>query len=133
MRLRRLEVVLAGLPSELDGLRIVHLSDFHLGPPSRGRVAVERAVEWAAGPGPDLVVITGDLLTHPRASRTCGTRGRLQAPTFAVLGNHDLAISRDPQARRSNLRELAPARSSATRAAGRAARPPRLVAGLHPR
>src|SRR5205823_98039 len=28
---------------------------------------------------------------------------------FAVLGNHDLAVSRDPQARASNLRELEPA------------------------
>src|SRR5205814_1954517 len=29
---------------------------------------------------------------------------------FAVLGNHDLAVSRDPQARASNLRELEPAK-----------------------
>ena len=33
----------------------------------------------------------------------------LPQPTVAVLGNHDLAISRDPQARASDLRELEPA------------------------
>jgi uncharacterized protein len=33
----------------------------------------------------------------------------LPQPTIAVLGNHDLAISRDPQAKRSDLRELVPA------------------------
>jgi uncharacterized protein len=33
----------------------------------------------------------------------------LPRPVFAVLGNHDIALSRDPQARRSNLRELEPA------------------------
>jgi predicted MPP superfamily phosphohydrolase len=33
----------------------------------------------------------------------------LPQPTVAVLGNHDVAISRDPQARRSDLRELEPA------------------------
>ena len=33
----------------------------------------------------------------------------LPRPTVAVLGNHDLAISRDPQARASDLRELEPA------------------------
>jgi predicted MPP superfamily phosphohydrolase len=33
----------------------------------------------------------------------------LPYPTFAVLGNHDIAISRDPQARKSDLRELEPA------------------------
>ena len=41
-----LDVPLPGLPPELDGLRIVHLSDFHLGVPSRGSRAVERAVDW---------------------------------------------------------------------------------------
>ena len=33
----------------------------------------------------------------------------LPRPVFAVLGNHDIALSRDPQARRSDLRELEPA------------------------
>ena len=37
VRLRELPVQLPGLAPELDGLRIVHLSDFHLGFPSRGR------------------------------------------------------------------------------------------------
>ena len=58
---------------------------------------------------PDLVAITGDLLTHPAASRCCGGLRVLPQPTFAVLGNHDVAISRDPQAQASNLSELEPA------------------------
>jgi predicted MPP superfamily phosphohydrolase len=32
----------------------------------------------------------------------------LPEPALAVLGNHDIALSRDPQARPSNLRELEP-------------------------
>jgi len=135
VRLRELEVELPGLPPELDGLRIAHLSDFHLGPPSRGVTAVERAVEWTAARRPDLVAITGDLLTHPRAEPQLRRLvARLEAPTFAVLGNHDLAISRDPQARRSNLRELEPA--VLLRDEGRLlelrGRPVR-VAGAHPK
>jgi len=100
-----------GLPQELDGLRIAHLSDFHLGSPSHGAAAVERAVEWAAARRPDLVVITGDLLTHPRGeARLRGLVERLAPlPTYAVLGNHDLALSRDPLARKSDLRSLEPA------------------------
>lgn len=110
VRLRELELELPGLPRELDGLRIAHLSDFHLGVRSRGVHAVERAVEWTAERRPDLVAITGDLLTHPRGEeRLRGLVGRLPLPAFAVLGNHDVAISRDPQARASNLRELEPA------------------------
>jgi predicted MPP superfamily phosphohydrolase len=109
--LRELEVEVPGLPPELDGLRIAHLSDFHLGVPSRGLRAIERAVEWAAERRPDLVCITGDLLTHPRGeARLREFVGRLPLPAFAVLGNHDLAISRDPQARASNLTDLEPAR-----------------------
>jgi len=110
VRLRELEVELPGLPPELDGLRIDHLSDFHLGVPSRGSHAVERAVDWAAERKPDLLAVTGDLLTHPRGEqRLRELVARLPQPAFAVLGNHDVAISRDPQARASNLRELGPA------------------------
>jgi predicted MPP superfamily phosphohydrolase len=110
-RLRVLELEVPQLPAELDGLRIVHLSDFHLGVPSRGVHAVERGVDWAAERQPDLVCITGDLLTHPRGERRLRELvERLPQPTFAVLGNHDYAIARDPQAKASNLRELAPAR-----------------------
>jgi uncharacterized protein len=107
VRLRELSLELPGLPAELEGVRIVHLSDFHLGPPSRGTKAVERAVAWAVERRPDLVVITGDLLTHPRGEpRLRRLVEQLDVPTVAVLGNHDVAISRDPQARRSNLRDL---------------------------
>jgi hypothetical protein len=110
VRLRELELELPGLPPELDGLRIAHLSDFHLGVPSRGAHAVERAVDWTAKRRPDLVTITGDLLTRPRGeSRLRELVGRLPSPAFAVLGNHDVAISRDPQTQASNLGELEPA------------------------
>jgi predicted MPP superfamily phosphohydrolase len=107
VRLRELEVEVPGLPPDLDGLRIAHLSDFHLGVPSRGVTAVERAVEWTVARGPELVCVTGDLLTHPRGEpRLRSLAARLPQPAFAVLGNHDIAISRDPQARASDLREL---------------------------
>jgi predicted MPP superfamily phosphohydrolase len=59
---------------------------------------------------PDLVAVTGDLLTHPRGEPMLRRLMRvLPQPTYAVLGNHDVAISRDPQARASNLSELMPA------------------------
>jgi predicted MPP superfamily phosphohydrolase len=111
VRFRVLELAVPGLPAELDGLRMAHLSDFHLGVPSPGAVAVERGVDWVAQQQPDLVCITGDLLTHPRGEpRLRRLVERLPQPTFAVLGNHDYAIARDPQAKASNLRELEPAR-----------------------
>ena len=96
VRLRVRELRVPGLPPELDGLRIAHLSDFHLGVPSRGTHAVERAVDWVAGRRPDLVCITGDLLSRPRAERQLrDLLARLEHP-YVVLGNHDYALSRDP-------------------------------------
>jgi uncharacterized protein len=111
VRLRTLELEVPRLPEELDGLRIVHLSDFHLGVPSPGARAVATGIEWAVERGPDLVCITGDLLTHPRGEpRLRELVDRLPQPVFAVLGNHDYAVARDPMARASALRELEPAR-----------------------
>jgi uncharacterized protein len=96
VRLRVRELRLPGLPPELDGLRIAHLSDFHLGVPSRGRRAVRRGVEWVAERRPDLVAVTGDLLSRPRGRPELLTLlGRLPHP-YIVLGNHDYALSRDP-------------------------------------
>jgi uncharacterized protein len=107
VRLRVRELVLPGLPPELDGLRIAHLSDFHLGTPSRGRRAVERAVDWVAERRPDLVAVTGDLLSRPRGeSELLELLAKLPQP-YVVLGNHDYAISRDPFSRPVELGHLA--------------------------
>ncbi len=103
LRTRVLEVEIGGLPEGLDGLRIAHLSDFHLGAPSRGRVATERAVAWVAERRPDLVCITGDLVSHPRGLPLLERLlGMLDRP-YVVLGNHDVAVTRDPFSRAAEL------------------------------
>ena len=100
LRRRVVEVELEGLPPELDGLRIAHLSDFHLGVPSRGRRAVEEAVAWVAERRPDLVCITGDLVSRRAGVPLLGRLLRELAPCYVVLGNHDFADSRDPFSQR---------------------------------
>jgi hypothetical protein len=108
-RFRQLELGVPGLPPELDGMRIVHLSDFHLGVPSRGGRAVRRGVDWAAGRDADLVVLTGDLVSRPAGEPVLRELvGRLRR-CYAILGNHDLAVSRDPFSQAVDLRELEPA------------------------
>ena len=106
LRTRVLEVPLAGLPAELDGLRVAHLSDFHLGMPSRGSVAAERAVSWVASRKPDLVCITGDLLSRPRGEPLLRRLLERLGPAYAVLGNHDRADSHDPFSQPVELLEL---------------------------
>jgi predicted MPP superfamily phosphohydrolase len=107
LRRRVVEVELPGLPAELDGLRIAHLSDFHLGVPSRGRKACEDAVAWVAERRPDLVCLTGDLVSRrsglPALERLLQTLGTC----FVVLGNHDLADSRDPFSERIDFAAVA--------------------------
>jgi len=96
LRRRVLEVEIPGLPAELDGLRIAHLSDFHLGVVSRGRNATERAVQWVSERRPDIVCVTGDLVSRRKGLAELRRLLRDLAPCFVVLGNHDFALSRDP-------------------------------------
>jgi predicted MPP superfamily phosphohydrolase len=107
LRRRVVEVELEGLPVELDGVRVAHLSDFHLGVPSRGRRAVEAAVSWVREREPDLVCITGDLVS--RRSGVPHLRELLSRlpGCLVVLGNHDFADSRDPFSQRVDAEMLA--------------------------
>jgi predicted MPP superfamily phosphohydrolase len=59
IRLEETEILVPGLPAELDGLRILHLSDLE----SSGWGRRERQVQrLGAGTDPDLVVVTGDIV-----------------------------------------------------------------------
>jgi predicted MPP superfamily phosphohydrolase len=106
LRRRVLDIEIPGLPAELDGIRIAHLSDFHLGPRSRGRLATERAVSWVEERQPDLVCITGDLVAHPRGERLLRELLRRLRRSYVVLGNHDVAVTRDPFSRSAELDDL---------------------------
>ena len=109
VRLRTVATPVRGLPEELEGLRIAHLSDLHLGVPSRGGKAVEKAVDWAAARHPDLVCVSGDLLSRPQGEPRLRELVARLPRCYAVLGNHDYGDSRDPFARESPLEELEPA------------------------
>ncbi len=109
VRLETLPCPLPGLPPELDGLRIAHLSDFHLGVPSRGSVAVERAVEWVERRQPDLTLISGDLLSRPGGEEELRSLIARLPRCFAVLGNHDYNTSRDPFSQAAAVDDLGPA------------------------
>lgn len=110
VRLETVEVPLRRLPRELDGLRIAHLSDFHLGMPSRGTRAVRRAVEWVAQRQPELTLITGDLISRRRGEGLLRELMRRLPNAYAVVGNHDYAITKDPFAQHVELVDLSPAR-----------------------
>ena len=109
VRLRVLDVELPGLPAELDGLRIAHLSDFHLGVPGRGGTAARRAVEWTRERDPDLVCVTGDLVSRPRGEPELRRLLERLPRCYAILGNHDIGAKRDPFSKAVELTALDPA------------------------
>jgi predicted MPP superfamily phosphohydrolase len=103
------EVAVAGLPAALDGFRVLHISDFHLGTVSLNGRALRKAVDWASGQELDLVAVTGDLVSRSRGVEALARElGRLHPRygAYAVLGNHDVASTRDPFSRPADLRDL---------------------------
>jgi len=61
-QVRRVEIPLPKLPSALDGMKIVQISDIHLSS-YMSRTQVRRAVDMANELGAHLAVVTGDLIT----------------------------------------------------------------------
>lgn len=94
LRLTRRVVPIARLPVELEGLRIVHLSDFHIKSPRRAfpQKMARRAVEMTIQLAPDLVCLTGDLGHASRFISLATERLRPLAEQHfvcVVMGNHD--------------------------------------------
>jgi predicted MPP superfamily phosphohydrolase len=85
-------VALSGLPDDLRGLRIVQISDLHIGNGLEG-ARLDRVVARVNAHDPDVVALTGDLFDFDPRYVEDGAR-RLNGLTarhgvFAVLGNHD--------------------------------------------
>jgi uncharacterized protein len=91
-RVRVVDVPIAGLPSDLEGFRIVQLSDLHVGA-TLGRAFVERVVTTANRLGPDLIALTGDVADGfpPALREDVAPLAGLVAPhgKYFVTGNHE--------------------------------------------
>lgn len=95
--LRREDIVLKGMPLALDGLRILHLSDFHF--PRADEPFVAALTRLLSGIETDCCVLTGDYKYghYGPADHVPGLLKRVLAGVQsrhgvqAILGNHDLA------------------------------------------
>jgi len=105
-RVEEREMTLPHWPPGLDGLRVVHLSDIHVG----GAMNLERLLRVAELTNqcrPDLVLHTGDFLTHRSGDfdeplYTALARIEATYGQWACLGNHDYE---DPERLVRRLRE----------------------------
>ncbi|HVH67235.1 MAG TPA: metallophosphoesterase [Gemmatimonadales bacterium] len=89
---RVVDVPIADLPPDLEGFRIVQLSDLHVGPTLK-RDFVEQVVSTANGLRPDLIALTGDVADgFPRElHHEVAPLAALRAPygKYFVTGNHE--------------------------------------------
>lgn len=84
---------IVGLPSSLEGRRLVHLTDLHVGHQVSDRYLLETFGRVAAL-NPDIVVCTGDFTTHgpgifEHAEAVYHHLPRGRMATLGVFGNHD--------------------------------------------
>jgi len=91
----RREIELAWLPAALDGVTILHLSDFHF-TGKVGKAYFREVVRVGNELQPDLIALTGDYADGDACIDWIpDTLGRLSAPggVYFVLGNHDTFIN----------------------------------------
>lgn len=109
---RHVTITIPDLHPDLNGFRIVQLSDLHIGPTIR-RPFIAAVVDRANALQPDLIAITGDLADgtaeelHEHAAPLSGLKAR--HGVFYVTGNHDYysgAVSWIKELRRLGLQVL---------------------------
>lgn len=92
-RLRKISVTIPELPGALDGMRIAHVTDTHVGKFTKGKV-LDSIVEATNKLDADLVLFTGDLINDTITDLPVATdminRMRGRSGVFLIEGNHDL-------------------------------------------
>lgn len=86
-------IVFKDLPNEFDGLKVLQISDLHVGSWDN-KVAIEKGIEMINKQEYDILVFTGDFVNTvaTEADPWIETLQKIKTPKygkFAVLGNHD--------------------------------------------
>lgn len=111
-KIHRINLSIASMPVALDNLRIVHLSDIHLGSWMSTK-PLQRAVDSVNALKPDIIVFTGDLVNYSTAevkgfeSTLAGLKARLGI--YSITGNHDYGDYTtwpSPEAKQKNFDDL---------------------------
>jgi uncharacterized protein len=91
LRVSRLRVHVPGLRKEWSGLRVAHLSDFHLGASFMPTDHLWRARSIALDFEPNIIALTGDFYDQGKVGSANGLfhDWPCGAHVFGVMGNHD--------------------------------------------
>jgi predicted MPP superfamily phosphohydrolase len=89
---REIDLPIPNLPADLDGLRILQLSDIHLSA-FLSESTLARAISAAVETKPDLAVVTGDLIStrFDPVDACIRQLARVKAPAgvYGCMGNHE--------------------------------------------
>ena len=100
-QIRETEIPLAGLPQDLDGFRILQLSDIHLGI-FLSEKELARVIDATRGLDPHIAFATGDFISVPgdplEACIRQLARVRSDMGMFGCLGNHERYAHAEEQA-----------------------------------
>lgn len=92
IEVHRRAMPLTNLDPNLDGLRLIQISDLHYSPVVWKRY-LQQLLDWVSDLEPDMVVVTGDLITggYRYAPRIAAMLARIKCPLGVVctFGNHD--------------------------------------------
>ncbi len=95
VEIHRRKMPLAGLDPSLNGLKLVQISDLHYSPVVWERYLLQ-FIRWVNDLKPDLVVVTGDLITggYRYAHRIATILSHVHATrgVICTFGNHDYSI-----------------------------------------
>jgi predicted MPP superfamily phosphohydrolase len=91
-QLRKVSINSDRIPQSFKGLKIVHISDFHLGS-WYGKKPLQKAVDMINELKPDIIFFTGDMVNYA-TNETVGYTDILKQlkakkGVYAILGNHD--------------------------------------------
>lgn len=88
------QVRLPRLPSQWEGLSVLHISDLHMAY-TPNRPYFEKVMQFAQELRPDIIALTGDIVDKDARLRWIpNVLGRLKAPLgkYYILGDHDYAV-----------------------------------------
>jgi len=112
-RVMREKISFDHLPKSFKGLKIVQISDMHLGSFNKNFDEIEKAVDLINEQEPDLILFTGDLVNN-FAEETDGwapvlSKMKAKIGKYSILGNHDYGDYshwRSPEDKANNLQSI---------------------------
>ncbi len=93
LTVRRVKLGFKNLPKKFNGLKVVQISDFHIGSLLNHASFVEEAVDKVNSLNPDLILFTGDMVNNvsDEMDKFLPVLSRLNSKygNYSILGNHD--------------------------------------------